>query len=150
MQLDLHTKDRSSYADTTDIVSTAFSRYGTFPFIHGLSEQHNLWHLANPGYASLYYCYLYSRVISHDLFSEFVKSGDLMNKDVAKKYRKMVLENGSSKEAGDMVNSFLGREFNAEAYKDWLKAPSRPGIKPVDAGSRGQGLQTAQTGDSTL
>lgn len=51
-------------------------------------------------------------MISHDLFSEFARSGDLMNKGVAKRYRKLVLETGSLQDAADIVNGFLGRQFS--------------------------------------
>jgi thimet oligopeptidase len=71
---------------------------------------------------------MYARVLSHDLFGEFVKSGDLMNKEVAMRYREMILEKGSSKNAEDMVNAFLGREYSFKAYEEWLSA----GVRKVD------------------
>lgn len=73
----------------------------------------------------MYYCYMYSRVISHDLFNEFVKSKDLASKDVAIRYRKMILEKGSSRDAEDLVNGFLGRKYSFKVYREWLIAGSR-------------------------
>lgn len=88
----------------------------------GASRQHNFKHLANPIYASRYYAYLFSQVICHDLFTEFSKSGDLMGKSVAMRYRKDILEKGGSSDGEDMVEAILGRKYNAAAFKLWMNA----------------------------
>ena len=46
--------------------------------------------------------------------------GDLMNTDVASRYRREILEPGGSRDAADLVESFLGRPYGFEAYREWL------------------------------
>jgi thimet oligopeptidase len=60
-------------------------------------------------------------VICQDLFTEFEKNG-LMNKDVAMRYRRKILEKGASQDAEDMVAEFLGRKYNAQAFKAWVNS----------------------------
>jgi len=38
------------------------------------------------------------------------------------KYRREVLEQGGSKPADKLVETFLGRKTNFQAYQDWLNA----------------------------
>lgn len=73
-------------------------------------------------YASRYYSYLFAEVICHDLFQEFKKSGNIMDAVVAKRYRKLILEQVGSRDADDAITEFLGRKYNSEAYKEWLNA----------------------------
>lgn len=67
------------------------------------------------GYSSIYYTYLWSRVIAADLHSEFVRKG-LRNPNVAEHYRKTVLEPGGKKDAAELVQDFLGRPYSFEAF----------------------------------
>lgn len=124
----MHTIPLSADSKTDRLVALAYAEYGIASSTLGLAEQHGLVHLAIAGYGSLYYCYMYARVLSHNLFGEFVQSGDLMDKQVAMRYRKMILEKGSSENAEDMVNAFLGREYSFKAYEEWLSA----GVRKVD------------------
>lgn len=88
----------------------------------GASCQHNFQHFANYLCASRYYAYLFSRAICHDVFTEFSKSRDLMAEDVILRYRKEILEKGGSKDGEEMVEAFLSRKYNADAFKLWMNA----------------------------
>ncbi|MFT3798111.1 M3 family metallopeptidase [Microbacterium sp.] len=70
------------------------------------------------GYGSCYYTYQWSLVIARDLLSGF--GGDLMNPDAAARYRREILEPGGSRDAADLVQSFLGRPYAFDAYSAWL------------------------------
>jgi len=70
------------------------------------------------GYGSCYYTYQWSLVIARDLLSAF--DGDLFDAEVAEAYRREILEAGGSRDAADLVRSFLGRETSFDAYRDWL------------------------------
>lgn len=67
------------------------------------------------GYAANYYGYLWSRVFAQDMFSVFQKNG-VMDTQTGLKYRKEVLEKGSTIEEMDMLRNFLGREPNSNAF----------------------------------
>ncbi len=70
------------------------------------------------GYSAIYYTYMWSLVISKDLFSCF--GDDPMNHEVASRYRERVLAPGGSRDAADLVEDFLGRPYNTEAWEAWL------------------------------
>ena len=84
--------------------------------LRGLHSYAGFGHLT--GYGSCYYTYQWSLVIARDLLSAF--DGDLMNTDVATRYRREILEPGGSRDAADLVESFLGRPYGFEAYREWL------------------------------
>lgn len=85
--------------------------------IPGTAHQHGFQHLANHLYASRYYTYLFSEAICYDIFTQFSTSESLMGEDVVMRYRKEILEKGASKDGADMVASFLGRNYDIEAFK---------------------------------
>lgn len=67
------------------------------------------------GYAANYYGYLWSRVYAQDMFSVFAKNG-VMNKATGIRYRKEILEKGATVPEIQMVEKFLGRKPNSDAF----------------------------------
>lgn len=70
------------------------------------------------GYGACYYTYQWSLVIARDLLSGF-RAG-LMDPQAARRYRTEVLERGGSRDARDLVETFLGRPSSFDAYRAWL------------------------------
>jgi thimet oligopeptidase len=89
-----------------------------FPHEHGSHFVAAFGHLN--GYSATYYTYMWSLVIAKDLFSRF--EPDLMDASVAGEYRQAVLEPGGSRDAAELVRSFLGREYRFEAWQHWLES----------------------------
>lgn len=71
------------------------------------------------GYSAAYYTYQWSTVIAKDLLTRF-KAKSMLDGSVATEYRKTVLEPGGSKEAGALVEAFLGRPYTFTAFQAWL------------------------------
>jgi thimet oligopeptidase len=71
-------------------------------------------------YGACYYTYEWSQVIARDLLSAF--GDELMNPEVAGRYRRHILEMGGTRDAKDMVETFLGRPYTFDAYAEWLAA----------------------------
>jgi Zn-dependent oligopeptidase len=67
------------------------------------------------GYDAGYYSYLWALVYAADAFGEFEKKG-LMNKEVGIRWRKEVLEKGSSEDEMKLITNFLGRKPNQKAF----------------------------------
>jgi len=67
------------------------------------------------GYGANYYGYLWSKVFAQDMFSVFQKNG-VMDSNTGIRYRKEILEKGSTEEELDLLRNFLGREPNSEAF----------------------------------
>ncbi|PQE24948.1 metallopeptidase protein [Rutstroemia sp. NJR-2017a WRK4] len=61
------------------------------------------------------YGYLLSQVYSLDIFDTFFKS-DPMDAEEGRRYRRMVLENGGSRDEGEMLEEYWGRKPDSGAF----------------------------------
>ena len=103
--------------DLTAAVREIQPQYDLLAYLEGTHLHANFGHLAQ--YTSGYYTYLWSLVISKDLLSQFDRS-DLMRADRAQRYRDEILAPGGSRDAADLVESFLGRPYSFDAFERWL------------------------------
>jgi thimet oligopeptidase len=117
MSLYLHEADPAKL-DLDAFVGDLYKRFSPFPLVEGTYVYANFGHLM--GYTALYYTYQWSLSISKDLFTRFKQEG-IMNGEVAKAYRSAVLEPGGTEDAKDLVEHFLGRPRNLEAYEKWIQ-----------------------------
>lgn len=118
LSLALHETDPAA-VDTTVVVRDLQNHYSMFRYVDGTAFQASFGHL--DGYSAIYYTYMWSLVIARDLFSQF-DSKNLMDAEVARRYRERILAAGGSAPAAELVRRFLGRPFNFDAYEAWLNA----------------------------
>jgi Zn-dependent oligopeptidase len=109
--------------DTDALVKETTQRYQPFPFVEDTHFQCAFGHLN--GYSAVYYTYMWSLVIAKDMFSQFDHK-NLLAPGVAKKYRNTVLAPGGSAPAAKLVENFLGRPFNNNAWTEWLNEDEGP------------------------
>ncbi len=95
-------------------IEAQFSQYPIEPAEHFVVS---FGHLAN--YTAAYYTYLWSLAIVHDFIINGTNN-NLINPTSLQKYRQTVLNPGGSKPARELINDFLGRDYNLEAFKKWL------------------------------
>ena len=114
--LECYDRDPKSL-DTTKLIEEETKKYQPFPWMDGSHWQCAFGHL--DGYSAVYYTYMWSLVIAKDLFAHF-DQGDLLAPGAARQYRDCVLAPGGSKPAAELVECFLGRPFNNQAWKAWL------------------------------
>jgi thimet oligopeptidase len=93
-------------------------RYDLIDYLEGTHFYASFGHLA--GYTSAYYTYLWSLVIAKDLFAQF-DAGNLLDPVIARRYRDEILAPGGSRDAADLVESFLGRPYSLAAFEAWLE-----------------------------
>lgn len=105
--------------DLDEFMSSIQSSYSPFGYVDDTYFYASFGHLN--GYSSIYYTYMWSLVIAADMHSEFLKKG-LRNSDVARHYRKTVLEPGGKKDASELVRDFLGRPYSFDAFANDLQA----------------------------
>lgn len=117
LDLTYHTKEPGF--DTTAVLKELHAEYSPFRFIEGTHFQACFGHLM--GYDAGYYGYQWALAIARDLLTRFEKEG-MMNRATAADYRRAILEKGASEEEERMVEAFLGRPTNDEAYKRYLGA----------------------------
>ena len=100
---------------TMEQIQAAYSPFGYVPGTHFYASFGHL-----NSYSAIYYTYMWSLVIANDMFSEFEKNG-LRNPAVAQRYRNAVLAPGGTKDAADLVEDFLGRPYNFDAFAKTLE-----------------------------
>jgi thimet oligopeptidase len=66
------------------------------------------------GYAAGYYGYMWSEVIALDMLSAF--GGQMLSEEVGRRYRNTILSQGGQKPPHALVEAFLGRQANSEAF----------------------------------
>ena len=116
--LSLSCYDRSaSRVDAEAFLAERVKKYQPFPFIEGTHFTCSFGHL--DGYSAIYYTYMWSLVIAKDMFSQFDRN-DMLASGVAKRYRDTVLAPGGSAPAARLVENFLRRPFDFEAFRKWL------------------------------
>ncbi len=114
----LHNRDPST-VDLDRYTEEIYAKYSPYPALEKGHVYANFGHLM--GYSSMYYTYQWSLVIAKDLFTRFKKEG-LLNPDVARAYRRAILEPGGTRDAAELVEAFLGRPYNLDAYRAWLES----------------------------
>lgn len=67
------------------------------------------------GYDAGYYGYIWSEVFAADMFTRFAAEG-VLNSKTGQDYRRAILEQGSAKDPDELLNEFLGRPANSDAF----------------------------------
>jgi thimet oligopeptidase len=98
---------------TTDIVRELQNTITPFEFLEGTHFEAGFGHLF--GYAAGYYGYLWAKVYADDLFSVFSENG-VLDPNTGMKFKKNVLQRGSSVDENKIALDFLGREVKYEAF----------------------------------
>ena len=114
----LEVHDRSpDKVDFDALLKSNYARFNPAEFVDGNRFYDSFTHLT--GYSSNYYTYVLDKVIAVDFFTAFDPK-NLLDGPAALRYRKAVLEPGSSKPAAQLVQDFLGRPESIEALKHWM------------------------------
>ncbi len=127
LSLTLHDCDPEG-RDISKVVKQLARRYAPFELIPGTNFQASFGHLE--GYTALYYTYLWSLVIAKDLHSAFTRG--LMDIEQARRYRDRILAPGGTRPAAQLVEDFLGRPYNFEAFRRWLAPKEAPAVAAAD------------------
>jgi Zn-dependent oligopeptidase len=82
-------------------------------YVEGTQFPGTFEHIAS-GYAAGYYGYMWAKVIALDLLSAF--GADIMNEEIGRRFRAMILSRGSEEPARAMVERFLERPVASDAF----------------------------------
>jgi len=99
--------------DTTALYGKMMKDISLIPMSDATMPETSFTHLM--GYDAGYYGYLWSEVYALDAFSRFAKEG-LLSEKLGREFRRQVLEVGGSRDEGESLRAFLGREPNDEAF----------------------------------
>ena len=70
-------------------------------------------HIFTTGYEAGYYSYTWSAVLDADAFEAFKETGDILNKEVAARFKHM-LEQGGTRDAAELYQEFRGRDADPQ------------------------------------
>ncbi len=126
LSLQFHNEDPSNF-NLNERMKEIERKYSPYPHMKGTHFHLSFGHL--DGYSAIYYTYAWSAVIAKDLFSRFQNAG-IMNETVCREYRNRILEPGGSRDAADLIESFLQRPYSFEAYKEWVTSSSKESYFP--------------------
>jgi Zn-dependent oligopeptidase len=105
--------DPADPTPTDDIWRQLAERFVYSSYIEGTHPQAAWIHInTHPTYM---YGYLWSRVYAQDMFTRFEENG-LLDTETGKRYRRMILANGTQRPILEAVEAFLGRAPNNQAY----------------------------------
>jgi thimet oligopeptidase len=82
-------------------------------YVEGTQFPGTFEHIAS-GYAAGYYGYMWAKVIALDLVTTF--GADVMNAEVGRRFRELILSRGSEEPARELVERFLGRPVASDAF----------------------------------
>lgn len=112
--LDMVYHTKKGKVDTTKIYEKLMKKIFLIPLTPSTHPQASFGHLMG-GYQAGYYSYLWSEVISCDVFSEFEKNG-IVNPSIGARYKDIILSRGGSVDEAKIVREFLGRDVSIEAF----------------------------------
>lgn len=99
--------------NTTHVLRALHNKIMPFPYVEGTHFQASFGHLYD--YGSSYYGYLWSLVYAQDMYSIFEKNG-VLDKTTGLRYRDIIMARGDTENALNLVEEFLGREPNNNAF----------------------------------
>ena len=123
-KLDLALHAAAGPVDVDAAYRRAFE-YTLLPFPESTRFPASFGHIMG-GYDAGYYGYLWARVFGDDMFSEFV-AGGVLDPGIGRRYRKEILATGSSRDAGEHLEAFLGRPPSTAAFMARLGLESGSG-----------------------
>lgn len=115
LDMDYHTIENATNFDAMAFEQASMLRLGLIKEILPRYRSTYFNHIFSGGYSAGYYSYIWSEVLDSDAFEAFEESGDLFNKELARKFRYEVLAPGGKQDPMDMYVSFRGREPKVDA-----------------------------------
>jgi len=116
--LDFEYHSRAWPFSTDEVFTQVMDKTQSFSYLPGTHFQATFGHLME--YDAGYYGYQWALAIARDVLTRFQKEGFLSGK-ASVDWRKTVLESGAGEDENKLVEAFLGRPHNLEAYVEYLK-----------------------------
>lgn len=116
--LDLEYHTRPAGFDTTAVLKDVYAAHQPFAYVDGTHFQATFGHLV--GYDAGYYGYQWALSLSRDVLTRFEREG-FFEPATAHDWRRTVLAPGGSVDETEMIERFLGRAPNPDAYIAFLK-----------------------------
>lgn len=114
LDMDYHVITTEGKVDVNEFEKKAMDKIGLIKEIIPRYRSTYFAHAFSWGYSSGYYSYTWAEVLDADAFEAFKETGDIFNQDIAKSFRKNVLERGNTDEPMKLYLNFRGKEPGIE------------------------------------
>jgi peptidyl-dipeptidase Dcp len=116
LDMDWHTLEETEDWDPLEFEKVSMEKIGLIPEIIPRYNSYYFNHIFSSviGYSSGYYSYIMSEVMASDAFQYFKDSGNILNKDIAVKYRKYILGLSGTEDAAEIYRKFRGKDPDIE------------------------------------
>ena len=116
LDMDWHTLEEIGDYNTIEFEKQSLDKIGLMPEINTRYNSFYFNHIFSGvfGYSSGYYSYIYSAILEADTFQYFKDSGDVFNKEYAKKFRKYILGISGSEDVAETYRRFRGKDPDIE------------------------------------
>jgi peptidyl-dipeptidase Dcp len=114
LDMDYHCMKDTTAFDVNAFEKASLDRIGLIPEIIVRYRSTYFNHVFGGGYAAGYYSYTWAEVLDADAYQAFLETGDIYNQEVAKAFRKNILEKGGSDDPMELYRTFRGAEPNPE------------------------------------
>ncbi len=109
-----HTLASSPAEDAESFEKASLRPYLTLPEVKGAAVSPSFSHIFSGGYAAGYYSYKWAEVLAADAFGLFEEKG-IFSREAAGRFRKNILERGSSEDESVLYRRFRGRDPRPDA-----------------------------------
>ncbi|MBR1631638.1 MAG: M3 family metallopeptidase [Paludibacteraceae bacterium] len=110
LDMDYHMRSTMDDIDVEAFEAASMKRIGLIPEILPRYRSTYFNHIFTTGYEAGYYSYTWSAVYDADAFAAFQETGDVLNPEMADKFRKNILERGNTLEPMQLYKDFRGRD----------------------------------------
>ncbi|MBT8387446.1 MAG: M3 family metallopeptidase [Ignavibacteria bacterium] len=114
LDMDWHTITDPIEYDATEFENKSMEQIGLIPEILPRYRSTYFNHIFAGGYSSGYYSYVWSEVLDADAFSAFELTGNVLDEDLAGKYRKFILASGGTDDSMELYKKFRGQDPSIE------------------------------------
>ncbi len=114
LDMDWHSLYEAPKEKTIEFENSSMKKIGLIDEIIPRYRSTYFAHIFSGGYSAGYYSYLWSEILDADAFEAFKETGDVLNPEVAKRYKKLI-SSGGTKSGMELYKEFRGREPKIEA-----------------------------------
>ncbi|MEE9449838.1 MAG: M3 family metallopeptidase, partial [Ignavibacteriaceae bacterium] len=114
LDMDWHTITEPVEYDVIKFENESMAKINLIPEIFPRYRSTYFNHIFSGGYSSGYYSYVWSEVLDADAFNAFELTGNVLDKELAGKYRKYILSSGGTDDSMELYKRFRGQNPNIE------------------------------------
>jgi len=114
LDMDWHTITEPFNGDVREFENNSMSKLKLIKEIIPRYRSTYFNHIFSGNYSSGYYSYIWSEVLDADAFNYFEESGNVLNKEIAAKYREFILSKGGTEDAMELYRKFRGQDPSIE------------------------------------